>query len=184
MDGNDSLNMTTATLKRCKEQVLRPYWRLLMFVGICWNQSNKKRKMTVWIQQKVETQSPWWYYPQLNLKYDLDGVELSCNVHKGRLQDHSITVNTSKMIAHLGWKKKSVWCTELSMAKLICTPPASTILLNPSTTMTPSRYQTKTMEQLYIAHLIVTVPSLEVNDGVVFSLFLACSCVFHLASTL
>ncbi|XP_056005293.1 uncharacterized protein LOC125659305 isoform X2 [Ostrea edulis] len=33
IDGEESLNLTTTTLKRCKQQVLRPYWRLLMFIG-------------------------------------------------------------------------------------------------------------------------------------------------------
>ncbi|XP_022286592.2 uncharacterized protein LOC111099567 isoform X1 [Crassostrea virginica] len=33
MDGEESLNLTTTTLRRCKQQVLRPYWRLLMFIG-------------------------------------------------------------------------------------------------------------------------------------------------------
>lgn len=32
-DGEDSLNLTTTTLKRCKQQVLRPYWKLLMLIG-------------------------------------------------------------------------------------------------------------------------------------------------------
>ena len=34
LDGEDSLNLTTTTLRRCKQQVLRPYWRLLMLVSI------------------------------------------------------------------------------------------------------------------------------------------------------
>ncbi|XP_064639418.1 uncharacterized protein LOC135494975 isoform X2 [Lineus longissimus] len=33
LDGNESINLTTTTLKRCKEEVLRPYWRLLMFIA-------------------------------------------------------------------------------------------------------------------------------------------------------
>ncbi|XP_062566050.1 uncharacterized protein LOC134228416 isoform X1 [Saccostrea cucullata] len=33
LDGEESLNLTTTTLKRCKQLVLRPYWRLLMFIG-------------------------------------------------------------------------------------------------------------------------------------------------------
>lgn len=33
LDGEESLNLTTTTLRRCKKQVLRPYWRLLMFIG-------------------------------------------------------------------------------------------------------------------------------------------------------
>lgn len=32
-DGEDSLNLTTTTLRRCKQQVLRPYWKLLMLIG-------------------------------------------------------------------------------------------------------------------------------------------------------
>ncbi|OWF55327.1 uncharacterized protein LOC110461386 [Mizuhopecten yessoensis] len=33
MDGEESMNLTTTSLKLCKRQVLRPYWRLLMFIG-------------------------------------------------------------------------------------------------------------------------------------------------------
>lgn len=33
IDGEDSINLTTTTLRKCKRQVLRPYWRLLMFIG-------------------------------------------------------------------------------------------------------------------------------------------------------
>ncbi|XP_060558469.1 uncharacterized protein LOC132718756, partial [Ruditapes philippinarum] len=31
IDGEESINLTTTTLRKCKRQVLRPYWRLLMF---------------------------------------------------------------------------------------------------------------------------------------------------------
>ncbi|CAC5420592.1 unnamed protein product [Mytilus coruscus] len=33
LDGEDSLNLTTTTLRRCKQQILRPYWRLLLLIG-------------------------------------------------------------------------------------------------------------------------------------------------------
>ncbi|KAL3847968.1 hypothetical protein ACJMK2_018856 [Sinanodonta woodiana] len=33
IDGGDSLNLTTTHLRLCKQQVLRPYWRLLMLIG-------------------------------------------------------------------------------------------------------------------------------------------------------
>ncbi|XP_052217457.1 uncharacterized protein LOC127835188 isoform X1 [Dreissena polymorpha] len=33
LSGEESFNLTTTHLKRCKRQVLRPYWRLLMFIG-------------------------------------------------------------------------------------------------------------------------------------------------------
>lgn len=35
LDGEDSLNLTTTTLRRCKQQILRPYWRLLLLVSRC-----------------------------------------------------------------------------------------------------------------------------------------------------
>ncbi|KAL4220209.1 hypothetical protein ACF0H5_020617 [Mactra antiquata] len=33
VDGDDSLHLTTIHLRECKRQVLRPYWKLLMFIG-------------------------------------------------------------------------------------------------------------------------------------------------------
>ncbi|XP_053403563.1 uncharacterized protein LOC123554901 [Mercenaria mercenaria] len=33
IDNEESINLTTTTLRKCKRQVLRPYWRLLMFIG-------------------------------------------------------------------------------------------------------------------------------------------------------